>query len=133
MARAKLQGKLVRTMVLMPTVVAAILIALLVSVSVRLSQRNLAAIDAHQRESLSTKSRMLAENHALALKSLVLDNALGDVARLIERAVIDDRGLVFGLFPSAEGGVWAFAGPGASPDMPAPKAYAQIGLSSGHL
>src|ERR1700730_13876605 len=121
MTRAKLQGKLVRTMVLMLSVVAAILIALLVSVSVRLSQRNLAAIDAHQRESLSTKSRMLAENHALALKSLVLDNAFGDVQRLIERAVIGDRDLVYGLFSSAGGRGWGFAGPNASPHLPAPK------------
>jgi two-component system, chemotaxis family, sensor kinase CheA len=120
-------------MVLMLTAVAAILIGLLVSASVRLSQRNLAAIEAHERESLSTKSRMLAENHALALKSLVLDNAFGDVQRLIERSVIGDRDLVYGMFTSAEGRVWAFAGPGAWPDMPDPKAYTQIGLSHDQL
>jgi two-component system, chemotaxis family, sensor kinase CheA len=120
-------------MVLTLTMVAAILIALLVSVSVRLSQRNLAAIEAHHRESLTTKSRMLAENHALALKGLVLDNAFGDMQRLIERAVVGDREVVYGLFTSAEGRVLAFAGPGASSETPDPKAYMQIGLTTEQL
>jgi len=69
--RTKLQYKLVRTMLLMLGVVAAILIALLVSVSVRLSAKNLAAIESHHREALTTKAKMLAENHAIALKGLV--------------------------------------------------------------
>lgn len=132
-ARTRLQSKLVRKMVVTVGVVAAILIALLVGVSVRLDRRNLAASEAHQRESLSARARLLAENHALALKSLVLDNAYGDVQRLIEHAVAGDPELVYGMFTSAEGRVWAFEGPGASPKIPDQKAYTNIGLTRDRL
>jgi two-component system chemotaxis sensor kinase CheA len=133
MARSKLQTKLVRTMVIMLTVVAATLILVLVSVSVRQAQQSLSAIEEHHRESLSTKSRLLAENHALALKGLILDNAFGDIQRLVERAVIGDRDVVYGLLTNADGKVLAFASPGAARETPDAKAYEQVALQPDQL
>jgi two-component system, chemotaxis family, sensor kinase CheA len=120
-------------MVAMLAVVAAVIIALLVGVSVRLTQRNLAAIEEHHRAALSTKAQMLAENHALALKGLVADNAFGDIQRLIERAVMGDRDVVYGLVVSSEGKVLAFAAPGSSRDVPDPRSHVQIGLRADQL
>lgn len=133
MRRTTLKTKLVRAMVISLTAVAAILIALLVSVSMRFSARNLAAIEQHHQESLNTKAKLLADNHSLALKGLVLDNAFGDIQQLIQRTVTDDRELVYGLFTSGEGKVLAFAGPGASPGIPDPKAYSRLGLTESAL
>ncbi len=133
MPRATLKMKLVRTMVLMLSAVAVILIGLLVSVSVRFSNRNLSTIEEHHRTALQAKAHMLAENHGAALKGLVLDNAFGDIHRLVQRTVTDDRDLVYGLFTTEEGRVLAFAGPGAPADRPDPKAFVRLGLAEFEL
>jgi two-component system chemotaxis sensor kinase CheA len=131
--RTTLQFKLARTMLLMLGILAAILTGLLVSVSVRMSQKNLGAIESHHREALATKAKLLAENHAIALKGLVLDNAFGDVDRLIQRTVDGENDVLYGLFTSSDGKVWAFAGPRATAGVPNQKAYAAIGLPEGTL
>ncbi len=131
MRRVTLKKKLVRMMVILLATVALILIALLVSVSVGLSNRNLATIEQHHRVTLLTKAGMLADNHGTALKGLVLDNAFGDIQQLIERTVTDDRDIVYGLFTNDAGRVLAFAGPGGLHDRPDPKAPQRLGLTEG--
>jgi two-component system chemotaxis sensor kinase CheA len=131
--RTTLQFKLARTMLLMLGILSVILTGLLVSVSVRMSQKNLAAIESHHREALATKAKLLAENHAIALKGLVLDNAFGDVNRLIQRTVDGENDVLYGLFTSTDGKVWSFAGLKAGAGVPNQKAYADIGLSEATL
>ena len=129
MARAKLHRKLVRTMVLTLVAMAAILIALLVTVSVRLSSRYLADIEAHHRGELTTEAVALAEDHALAIKSLVAANELSDLQRLIERAAASNGDAVYGMFTTREGSVWAYVDPESSRAQPDANAYAKLDLT----
>jgi signal transduction histidine kinase/DNA-binding response OmpR family regulator len=83
----------------------------------------LADIERHIRESITSKGATLTDSHALALKSLVADNAFSDVRSLVERAVGGDTDVVYGLFLGAENKPWAYVSPttrlpgaGASPD-----------------
>jgi two-component system chemotaxis sensor kinase CheA len=116
-------------MVLTLVGMAAILIALLVIVSVRLSRRYLADIEAHNKEELTTEAVTLAENHALAIKGLVAANELSDLQRLLQHATASNGDAVYGMFTSREGRVWAYVGPESSPVLPAANAYAQLDLT----
>jgi two-component system chemotaxis sensor kinase CheA len=115
-------------MVVTLSAVAALLIGLLVTVSVRLSQRYLADVEAHHREALASKATALAESNAVVLKGLALDDVSPDAQRLIERLVLGDPDVVYGMLTSRSGRVLAFAGPGASTDRPDPNACASVDL-----
>ena len=63
------------------------------------------------RKGIESKARVLVDNQALALRSLVADNVFNDVKNIVDRAVNEDPGIVYGLFVSAEGTPWAYASP----------------------
>jgi two-component system chemotaxis sensor kinase CheA len=66
------------------------------------SSQYLATVRVHIEEGIRSKGRVLTENHALAMRSLVLDNAYLDMQRLVERAVKEDSDLVYGIYVSNE-------------------------------
>jgi hypothetical protein len=62
------------------------------------SQKTLKTIEENLRASIENKGSGLVVNQALGLRDLVMDNAFGDVARLVERTLEKDEQLVYGLF-----------------------------------
>jgi two-component system, chemotaxis family, sensor kinase CheA len=79
--------------------------------NVRSARQTQDSIEGQIRQSISRKGQGLATNHALALRGLVADNAFGDVGHLVERAVRQDRELVYGLFLGADGRPWTYVPP----------------------
>jgi two-component system chemotaxis sensor kinase CheA len=73
------------------------------------AQKTLKTIEAHLRASIEDKGSGLVTNQALGLRDLVMDNAFGDVARLVERTLEKDEQLVYGLFLDEEQKAWGFA------------------------
>ncbi len=79
--------------------------------NVRIARHTRDTIEAQIRESITRKGEGLATNHALALRGLVADNAFGDVAQLVERAVRQDHEMVYGLFLGSDGRPWTYVPP----------------------
>ncbi len=82
------------------------------------SQANLEWTRQQIREGLSTKGSVLATNHAIALRGLVVDNAFADVEGIVRGAVKEDPDIVYGLFLSADPEPWVFVAPGVDPNEP---------------
>src|SRR5882724_6990326 len=96
----------------------------------------LADIERHIRESIWSKGATLTESHAIALKSLVADNAFSDVRSLVAQAV--DHDVLYGVFVSAESQAWAYASPtyptaGAERAPPPADAWKELGLDVGRI
>ena len=76
-------------------------------------------------------------SHAFALRGLVEDNAIGDVRQLVGHAVSRDEDVIYGLFVSAEGQLWAYASPehaNVEADVPAaPQVFQTLALSASEL
>ena len=70
--------------------------------SAQASSDHFAAVQGHIQDGIVSKGKVLTQNHAIALRSLVLDNAFLDIQRLVERAVKDDQDLVYGVFVNSE-------------------------------
>jgi two-component system chemotaxis sensor kinase CheA len=73
------------------------------------SKKTLKTIEENLRASIEHKGVGLVTNQALGLRDLVMDNAFGDVARLVERTLEKDEQLVYGLFLDQEQKAWGFA------------------------
>src|SRR5678815_525681 len=110
-ARSGLRAKLVRAMVLTLVVVTGATVLTVGYMNYRSARATLDTIETHIRQSIARKGQGLVANHALALRSLVADNAFGDVARLVDRSVHEDDEMLYGLFVAADGKVWAYAPP----------------------
>jgi two-component system, chemotaxis family, sensor kinase CheA len=123
--KMSLRAKLVRTMVLTLVAVSTTTLLVVAGLNYVASRKTLATIEGHLRASIEHKGTGLVANQALGLRDLVMDNAFGDVARLIERTVSDDEQLVYGLFLDEEQKAWGFSTRGgASKDQDAWKALA---------
>ena len=83
-----LRAKLVRAMVVTLVVVTGATVLTVGYMNYRSARATLDTIETQIRLSIARKGQGLATNHALALRSLVSDNAFGDVARLIERRLM---------------------------------------------
>ncbi|HEX2672760.1 MAG TPA: ATP-binding protein, partial [Polyangiaceae bacterium] len=87
-------------------------------------------------EGITSKGKVLTENHALALHGMILDNAFLDMQTLLARAVSQDPDLVYGLFVNSEGEALAFQKRGApAADQVAPEkdAWRALGLEQKEL
>lgn len=73
------------------------------------SRRTLKSIEGNLTASIENKGNGLVTNQALALRDMVMDNAFGDVARLLERTVEKDEQLVYALFLDEDGKSWGVA------------------------
>ena len=112
-ARTGLRAKLVRAMVVTLVVVTGATIATVGYMNYRSARATLDTIETHIRQSIARKGQGLVTNHALALRSLVADNAFGDVSRLVEHSVSEDDEMLYGLFVAADGKVWTWVPPAA--------------------
>ncbi len=109
--RRSLNGKLLTLVVGVQLMVAIATIGSVAWVNLRQEQRRLTEIEAQVEESIVTKANVMVDNHALAMRGLVLDNAFTEIQKLVRHAVSTDRNVVYGVFVSADGTPWAYASP----------------------
>ena len=107
--RTSLRAKLVRTMIATLIFVSTATLLMVAGMNYLTSQKTLKTIEEHLRASIEDKGSGLVANQALGLRDLVMDNAFGDVARLVERTLEKDEQLVYGLFLDEEQKAWGFA------------------------
>lgn len=119
--RHSLRGKLI-TLVLTSLVLVGALTLLTVSfMQFRHVEAELALSQVGIRSALTSKGRMLSQNHALALTSLVADNAFNDVTKLVTDTVQHDTDVKYGLFLSAEKTPWVYVSPSTSNQKDTPR------------
>jgi len=104
-----LRAKLVRIMAGTLVVVSTATLVVVAGLNVLASRRTLKTIEGHLRASIEHKGTGLVANQALGLRDLVMDNAFGDVARLVERTMEKDEQLVYGLFVDEQEKLWGFS------------------------
>ena len=107
--RVSLRAKLVRTMIATLIFVSTATLLVVAGMNYLASKKTLKIIEEHLRAGIEHKGIGLVTNQALGLRDLVMDNAFGDVARLVERTLEKDEQLVYGLFLDQEQKVWGFA------------------------
>jgi two-component system chemotaxis sensor kinase CheA len=136
-ARAKsLRGKFVRTMLLVIGLVGVANLALVAVLNTQASAHHLATVRLHIEEGIRSKGRVLAENQALAMRMLVLDNAYLDMQRLVGRAVKEDDDLIFGVYISSEKHSLAFCRRGEACEVDkvvSKDAWRALGLTESEL
>lgn len=97
-----LRGKFVRLLLIVSSLMALSTTFIVVLMSAQASAEHFSAVQGHIQDGIISKGQVLTQNHALALRSLALDNAFLDMQRLVERAVKDDQDLVYGVFVNNE-------------------------------
>lgn len=126
--KRSVRGKFVAVVLFTLTLVAVSTIALVSWVQVRNTDAVLEDAQRQIRENLEAKGRLLASNHALALRNSVLDNAFSDVDRLVKGAVEDDVDVIYGLFLGGDNTPWAYSAP-TEPGKPVDKtAWKELAL-----
>lgn len=98
-----LRSKFVQILLFVSGLMGVATTAIVVLMSAQASAENFASIEQHIQEGIISKGRVLTKNHALALRSLTVDNAFLDIQGLVEHAVHDDQDLVYGIFINSEG------------------------------
>jgi signal transduction histidine kinase len=79
--------------------------------SMRLSRRTLAELEAQIRSSIHAQGHSLVADQAVALRSLVTDNAFGDVTALLKGTRDRETDVVYCLFVAADGRPWTWISP----------------------
>jgi HAMP domain-containing protein/two-component sensor histidine kinase len=131
-----LRGKFVRVLLAVSLLMAIATTSIVVLMSVQASAQHLAAAQGHIQDGIISKGKVLTQQHALALRTLALDNAFLDMQRLVERAVADDPELVYGLFVNGEGATLAKSRRGDATDQGQPveqDAWRSLGLRQDEL
>jgi two-component system chemotaxis sensor kinase CheA len=77
-------------------------LALIVVTSVQASSEHLSAVQRYIEQGITSKGKVLTENHARALRGLTLDNAFLDMQRLVSRVVQEDSDLIYGLYVNSD-------------------------------
>jgi len=134
--RGSLRNKFIRTMLIVSSIIGGVTLAIVLYLSARSSAQHLRAIEASIEEGITSKGKVLTENHALALHGMILDNAFLDMQTLLARAVSQDSDLVYGLFVNSEGGALAFqkrGAPGGEQAVPEKNAWRGLGLKPEEL
>lgn len=114
--KTSLRQKLITTTVMTLLLVSVGTISVVAYLQLNLSRDHLKDIEDRIISSLEDKGKVLAANHALALRGFVEANAFGDVKDLVNRTVAEDEDVVYGLFLDADMSPWAFAAPGVQDD-----------------
>ncbi|MBN2715877.1 MAG: HAMP domain-containing protein [Deltaproteobacteria bacterium] len=109
--KRSLRTKLILTMLITMSLIGAVTLGSITWIQYQTSQKNIQKLEHHIRESIVSKGKVLIENHSLALKGLALDNAYGDVTKLVTRAVQEDEDVLYGLFLDGNGMPWVYASP----------------------
>ncbi|HEY1532736.1 MAG TPA: response regulator [Polyangiaceae bacterium] len=110
-SRHTLNRKLLRIVLLVFVCVAASTMTVVTWLSTQSESRRLTEMEAQVRANIASKAHVLVDNHALALRGMVADNAFTDVRQIVERAVEGDPDLIYGVFVAADGTPWAYASP----------------------
>ncbi|HEY3493486.1 MAG TPA: Hpt domain-containing protein [Polyangiaceae bacterium] len=134
--RSSLRGKFVKILLFVSVLIGISTLAIVVLLNVQASRVELAQVEGHIRDGITSKGRVLTQNHALALRGLTLDNAFLDMQRLVERAVQDEHDLVYGIFVNSERETLALSRRGdavGQSQTPEKTAYRVLGLSEGEL
>lgn len=111
-------SKLTRVTLFILMGVAIATVTLVAIMNYRQARSSLAEIEGQIEEGLQEKGRGLAQNHALALRGMVYDNAFSDVESLIFHALREDSDIIYGVFLDPEGSAWTYV----SPTHPLPSA-----------
>jgi two-component system chemotaxis sensor kinase CheA len=130
------QGKIVRILLFVSMLMAVATTFIVVLMSAQASSEHFAAVQGHIQDGIISKGKVLTQNHALALRSLAVDNAFLDMQRLVERAVKDDQDLVYGVFINGDNAALAKSRRGDPVDKPEPPdkdAWKTLGLQEGEL
>ena len=130
------RGKFVRLLLFVSMLMAVATTGIVVLMSAQASSEHFSAVQGHIQDGIISKGKVLTQNHALALRSLALDNAFLDMQRLVERAVKDDQDLVYGVFVNGERASLAKSRRGDPVDKPEPPdkdAWKALGLQEGEL
>jgi signal transduction histidine kinase/CheY-like chemotaxis protein/HPt (histidine-containing phosphotransfer) domain-containing protein len=109
--RHTLNRKLLRIVFAVFFCVCASTVSVVAWLSTQSESRRLADIEAQVRANIASKAKVLVDNHALALRGLVADNAFTDVRQIVERAVEGDPDIIYGVFVAADGTPWAYSSP----------------------
>ncbi|HEV8551662.1 MAG TPA: ATP-binding protein, partial [Polyangiaceae bacterium] len=131
-ARIKsIRNKFIRTLLLVAGIIGVSTLTIVGVMNAQASAEHLRAVEKYIEEGIASKGRVLALNHALALRGLTLDNAFLDMQRLLERAIKDDDELVYGVYVSADKETLALARrPLTTPDAtPEREAWKKLGLT----
>jgi HAMP domain-containing protein/HPt (histidine-containing phosphotransfer) domain-containing protein len=127
-----LQTKFVRTLLLVTMLISAATLAVIVFLSAQTSARHLTSVQRYIEEGITSKGLVIAQNHALALRSLTLDNAFLDMQRLVDRTTNEDSDVVYGIYIGSESQTLAYARAGLRPlanEAPAPDSWKELSLS----
>lgn len=138
MAKLKtVQKKLTRIMLVISGLIGIATFSIVVMLNVQASSRHLAEVQRYIEEGIASKGKVLTENHALALRTLTLDNAFADMQRLVEHTVQSDTDLAYGIYIGSERVALAYArhGQQRATDDPAQlqQAWLELGLSPAEL
>jgi chemotaxis protein histidine kinase CheA len=131
-----LRGKFVRILLFVAVVMGISTIAIVATMNAQDSAAHLAQVEGHIQAGITSKGRVLTSNHALALRSMVQDNAFLDMQRLVERAVHDNADVAYGIFVNPEHSTLALSRhgeAGTNSDPPEAHAYQALGLDEGEL
>jgi two-component system, chemotaxis family, sensor kinase CheA len=136
LAGKSLRAKFVRLLLSVSSLMALATTAIVVLMSVQASSEYFSAVQGHIQDGIISKGKVLTENHALALRSLALDNAFLDMQRLVERAVKGDQDLAYGVFVSSDRAALALSrrgDPAGKTEPPDKDAWRSLGLSESEL
>ncbi len=134
--RGSLRNKFMAAMLMVSSIIGVVTLAIVLFLSTRAQAKHLREIEVNIEEGITSKGKVLTENHALALHGLILDNAFVDMQTLLARAVNQDPDLVYGLFVNTDGEALAFqmrGQPGGEQAVPRKDAWKALGLSQTEL
>ncbi len=106
-----LRTKLTRLMLVILLLVGAGIVAIVAWSNWTTEQRRMAQIEARVSATINSKAQLLVQGQAIAMRSLVSDNALSDIADIVERSVQGDPDIVYGVLLNPEGKALAYASP----------------------
>jgi two-component system chemotaxis sensor kinase CheA len=127
-----LRRKFIRTMLLVSGLVGASTTVIVAFTSTQASSQHLSAVQKYIEQGISSKGKVLTENHALALRGLTLDNAFLDMQRLVRRAVSEDSDIVYGLYVNSERQALAYTRRGAvasTEEAPPAEVWRELGFN----
>jgi len=131
------QKKLTRIMLVISGLIGAATFSIVLMLNVRVSSRHLAEVQHYIEEGIASKGKVLTSNHALALRTMTLDNAFVDMQRLVDHTVQDDADLVYGIYIGSERVALAYSRHGEPSQVGDPsklqQAWVTIGLSPAEL
>lgn len=107
--KRSLLSKIVQTMLIVSTIIGASTVAIVGVTSTQSAAAELATVQGHIEDGITSKGTVLTRNHAIALRSLISDNAFLDIQRLVERTVTEDPDLVYGVCVDSRSTTLAFS------------------------